>query len=310
MVLSIKRNPNVASSLSDSDKVEIFDVSTGLQSTCTMSTLANYISIGQSSSLTLINETAGDGDGDRETSVIFKGTQSGGEETTLAKLQASHDGASDDQKGDFIIHTNDGTDGDSPTERLRIDSNGLATFANNASVTGSLGIGEAAPATAVEITGTAPYITLHNSTEEDGEGGRESRLLFKGEQSGGEETTLAKIQASHDGTGDDERGDLIFYTNSGAQGDSPTERLRLDGFGRAVFSGRVNASAGGLQVETAVTDTANPPTQAEMVTAFGSAVNAGTGFIGYLNDAGGGTNTYLVMCDGTNYFYQLLTVGA
>ena len=44
---------------------------------------------------------------------------------------------------------------------------------------------------------------LHNRTHEDTEGGRESNLTFKGEQSGGEISTLAQIQASHDGTSDD-----------------------------------------------------------------------------------------------------------
>ena len=59
---------------------------------------------------------------------------------------------------------------------------------------------------------TAPYLTIHNTTHEDTEGGREGKILFKGEQSGGEETTLAEIRASHDGTSDDEKGDLLFFT--------------------------------------------------------------------------------------------------
>ena len=56
---------------------------------------------------------------------------------------------------------------------------------------------------------------LHNRTHEDTEGGRESIVTFKGEQSGGEISTLAQIQASHDGTSDDEKADLIFKTNDG-----------------------------------------------------------------------------------------------
>ncbi len=51
---------------------------------------------------------------------------------------------------------------------------------------------------------------LHNRTHEDTEGGRESLITFKGEQSGGEISTLAQIQASHDGTADDQKGDLIL----------------------------------------------------------------------------------------------------
>ena len=56
----------------------------------------------------------------------------------------------------------------------------------------------------------ASSVTLKNGTHEDTDGGRESTLIFKGEQSGGEISTLAQIQASHDGTSDDQKGDLIF----------------------------------------------------------------------------------------------------
>jgi len=69
---------------------------------------------------------------------------------------------------------------------------------------------------------------LHNRTHEDTEGGRESLITFKGEQSGGEISTLAQIQASHDGTSDDEKADLIFKTNDGSDGASPTEAARID----------------------------------------------------------------------------------
>lgn len=63
-----------------------------------------------------------------------------------------------------------------------------------------------------------------------------------------------------------------------------------------------------IRVSTA--NTANPPTQAELVTAFGSAASSGPGFIGILNDNAGGSAEYFVWSDGTNYFYVAGTVGA
>jgi len=63
-------------------------------------------------------------------------------------------------------------------------------------------------------------ITTKNPTHEDSDGGRESAISFKGEQSGGEISTLAQIQASHDGTSDDQKGDLIFKTNDGSDNDA------------------------------------------------------------------------------------------
>ncbi|NDH03322.1 MAG: hypothetical protein EBY40_09390, partial [Marivivens sp.] len=88
-----------------------------------------------------------------------------------------------------------------------------------------VGIAESAPGTVLEIGSTEPYVTLKNSTEEDTDGGRESRLIFEGEQSGGEISTLAQIEVSHDGTADDERGKVVISTNGGTDGASPTERM-------------------------------------------------------------------------------------
>jgi len=70
--------------------------------------------------------------------------------------------------------------------------------------------------------------TLKNDTHEDTDGGRASKLVYKGEQSGGEISTLAEIQASHDGTADDQKGDLIFKTNDGSDNNAPTEAARID----------------------------------------------------------------------------------
>ena len=85
---------------------------------------------------------------------------------------------------------------------------------------------------------------LQNRTHEDTDGGRESIVTFKGEQSGGEISTLAQIQASHDGTADDEKADLIFKTNDGSDGASPTERLRIDSAG-AVITKRARSNTSG-----------------------------------------------------------------
>jgi hypothetical protein len=106
-----------------------------------------------------------------------------------------------------------------------------------------IGIAEPSPGTLVEIGSEAPYVTLKNSTEEDIDGGRESRLIFEGEQSGGEISTLARIEASHDGTADDEAGQLIFSTNDGSDGAAPTEALTIDSNQNATFAGDVTASS-------------------------------------------------------------------
>ena len=79
----------------------------------------------------------------------------------------------------------------------------------------------------VDIGGETTELKLKNTTHEDTDGGRESKITFQGEQSGGEQSVLAQIQASHDATADDQKGDLIFRTNDGSDGTSPTEAMRI-----------------------------------------------------------------------------------
>jgi len=77
-------------------------------------------------------------------------------------------------------------------------------------------VGTSNPGTFVEIVSAAPYVTIRNSTQEDNDGGRESKIIFEGEQSGGEISTLAEIGAFHVGGvsgNDDEKGRLVFFTN-------------------------------------------------------------------------------------------------
>lgn len=73
--------------------------------------------------------------------------------------------------------------------------------------------------------------TWHNATHTDDDGGRKSQLNFKGQQSGGEETTLARIEVGHDGSSDDEKGYWDLFINDGNDGDSPTKKLRVDSDG-------------------------------------------------------------------------------
>jgi|9_EtaG_2_1085328.scaffolds.fasta_scaffold01892_4 hypothetical protein len=92
---------------------------------------------------------------------------------------------------------------------------------------------------------TTASLTLKNNTHEDTDGGRESTFIFKGEQSGGEISTLAEIEASHDGTADDQKGSLSFKTNDGSDGAAPTERLKIDSTGKSTFKDDV-----GIEGET------------------------------------------------------------
>jgi len=153
--------------------------------------------------VTLKNETPEDTDGGRESIVTFQGTQSGSEISTLAQIQASHDATADDQKGDLIFKTNDGSDGTSPTERLRIDSAGVTTFTGN-------------------IANTSGDLTLDvvGDIKLDADGG-DIRLLDDGTQFGKftRDSGDFKISSSENDK------DIIFL---GADGGSDIEAMRID----------------------------------------------------------------------------------
>jgi hypothetical protein len=70
----------------------------------------------------------------------------------------------------------------------------------------------------------------------------------------------------------------------------------------SLFSG-ITQFAAGLRTIVSTANTANPPTDAELDSAFGAPATLGAGFVGILNDNNGGTNEYLCWADGTNWFY-------
>ena len=82
---------------------------------------------------------------------------------------------------------------------------------------GLFGIGEPDPETVIEITHATPYITLHNSTHEDTDGGGEVRIIGKREDGAGTETAAGQIEICHDGAGvNDQLGKIIESVNTGA----------------------------------------------------------------------------------------------
>jgi len=136
----------------------------------------------------------------------------------------------------------------------------------------------APPSTINNPTTFTGGVTLKNETPEDTDGGRESIVTFQGTQSGSEISTLAQIQASHDGTSDDEKADLIFKTNDGSDGASPTEAMRIDSAGRV-----------GIGITpAAVSDSTGAPT-----------LQLGGTFLIHFDEDGAGTTTL-----GNNLYYN------
>jgi len=95
----------------------------------------------------------------------------------------------------------------------------------------NVGIGTTSPGTLLQLEkdGDA-YLTLKNATAENTDGGAETRIIFEDHS----DIALAQIQGSHDGTGDNTKGDLIFSTHSGS---ALAEAMRIDSSGRVGIGG-------------------------------------------------------------------------
>jgi len=131
-------------------------------------------------------------------------------------------------------------------------------------------------------------VSLKNETPEDTDGGRESKVTFKGLQSGEEESTLAEIQASHDGTADDQKGDLIFKTNDGSDNAAPTEAARIDSKSNFLIGHSDNIDVAGHEAGLQVVGQGTADYHGATVSIVGNANNSNGA---YLNFAKGRSNT-------------------
>ena len=212
--------------------------------------------------VTLKNPTHEDTDGGRESAVSFKGEQSGGEISTLAQIQASHDGTADDQKGDLIFKTNDGSDNDAPTEAMRIDSaqNILIGAGNTSSVGvgGGTGIVQIADTSAIPISAVryanssaGPFIMLGKTRSATvgtvgsvvSDGDDLGTIRFLGDDGTDINSTAATIRAEVDGTAgsNDMPGRLLFETTADGAA-STTERMRINSDGQLLVGATTAAS--------------------------------------------------------------------
>jgi hypothetical protein len=67
------------------------------------------------------------------------------------------------------------------------------------------------------------------------------------------------------------------------------------------------ANDGTIKIKVSTANTSNPPTDAELDSEFGTPATVGAGYLALLDDNGGGANVYLVISDGTNWWYEALT---
>ena len=161
-------------------------------------TVASETGSAKTAMLNLVGD-GNDTDATRVASVFFNDASATGAGATLAGIEAYRaSNHATDPGADLLFSTN--ASGGSYTEKMRIESSG------------NVGIGTTSPGTLLQLEGANAYLTLKNSTAENSDGGAETKIIFKDHS----DIALAQIQASHDGTADDTKGDLIFSTHTGS----------------------------------------------------------------------------------------------
>ena len=108
----------------------------------------------------------------------------------------------------------------------QLDHSGTKKFEANA-----LGV------TLTGTAGTSPVLELNNADTEDNDTGRETSIRFTGNRSGGEDVINAQISGHHDGSADDDKGMMLFYTNGGS-GSVQQLKITNDGRGLSGFTAK------------------------------------------------------------------------
>jgi len=82
-------------------------------------------------------------------------------------------------------------------------------------------------------------------------------------------------------------------------------------FASVTSTAAVNATAGGVRTRMAINNVNDSaPTAAELTTSFGTPASVGTGFVGVVKDNDADTNCFVVVSNGTSYFYLKFTKAA
>jgi len=79
------------------------------------------------------------------------------------------------------------------------------------------------------------------------------------------------------------------------------------GFNDIYAIGTCNLTEGALRLNVDTTDVADPPTDANLDSAFGTPATVGSGFVAFLDDNNLDTDFWLVASNGTSWYYTQLT---
>jgi hypothetical protein len=169
--------------------------------------------------------------------VVARTGVNNGQSLTIKAGSAPTGGAEDLNGGNLIFATGagDGTGTASIQFQTKVANTDTVAERMRIHTDGNVGIGDNAPGTLLQLSGADAYLTLKNTTVENGDGGAETKIIF--EDHG--DNALGQIEVSHQGGADDEFGQMIFSTNNDA---GLQTALTIDKDQKATFEGVVSVA--------------------------------------------------------------------
>ena len=179
-------------------------------------------------------------DADNSISVAATTGTTAGKPLTIS-AGSSATGSNDVNGGDLVLASGggDGTGTSSIQFKTKVSGTDAAAERMRIHTDGNVGIGDAAPGTLLQLSGANAYLTLKNTTAENGEGGAETKIIFEDHAN----ASLGQIEVSHSGSADDTKGKMILSTHNGT---SLTTALTISDTQLATFAGDVTISGNDL----------------------------------------------------------------
>ena len=204
-------------------------------------------------------------DADNSISVTATTGTTAGKPLTIS-AGSSATGSNNVNGGDLILASGggDGTGTSSIQFKTKVSGTDAAAESMRIHTDGNVGIGDAAPGTLLQLSGADAYLTLKNTTDENGDGGAETKIIFEDHAN----AALGQIEVSHSGTANDTKGKMILSTHNGS---SLTAALTINDSQLATFAGDVTVSGNDLNFgngATVVNTDANTLTITEATTVF------------------------------------------
>lgn len=299
-----------AFNLKDGGNTEYLTINTSAESTTlgvvakTTTFLSNDIDIGSDAANDVVIEV-----------VARTGDNDGSDLTIKAGSAADSD---DNLGGNLILASGSGVEvGGTSSIQFQTKRNNVAGVSEAMRIhsDGNVGIGDNAPGTLLQLSGADAYLTLKNTTAENGAGGAETKIIFEDHGN----NALGQIEVSHQGILDDEFGQMIFSTNNDA---GLQTALTIDKDQKATFAGVVSVATS-LDMTTGainnvtdidldkITDRANNGIEIELTNDIANAliVREGAGGEEYINIATTDAGPILTLAQATTLSSTLKVEG-